>query len=49
MNMVSKERDYTRLADMEIIALKHHIVSDYLFVSKGIIDKINTAIDNMEL
>lgn len=49
INMVSKDGDYTSLFDLEIIALKHHIVSDYLFVSKGIIDKINTAIDNMEL
>lgn len=49
IDMVSKERDYTSLFGMEIIALKHHIVSDYLFVSKGITDKIDTAIDNMEL
>lgn len=49
INMVSKERDYARLASMEITALKHPIVSDYLFVSKGIIDKINTAVGNMEL
>ena len=49
INIVSKDGGYTSLFDMEILALKHHIGSDYLFVSKGVIDKINTAIDNMEL